>query len=128
MGQIKNENVTCDRSDHDHRSLEEARECARPLTAQDVEDALADPRHNGYGFAERSILSATTQVRLTRIVAEIANDLGWDREMLFQWTDSKYGRWLADSFRGPRLDKAAARETVRKYVNAEAARLLAEGR
>lgn len=87
------------------------------LTAADVEAALADDRHLGYGFHERALLPAASQVRLTRVVAEIATEAGWAYEDLFHWTNSKFGRHLISDVMGPRLNGEALRHVVRNYIN-----------
>lgn len=67
-----------------------------PLTQDDLDAALADERHLGFGYAGRQHLDADTRAQLDKGVLEVANMLVLTREDLFHWTNSKYGRWLCD--------------------------------
>lgn len=97
------------------------------LTLADLERALEDDRHNGWGYAtsRSGWLSPTAMARLDCRVIDTANQLGLDYEELFQWTDSKYGRHLVDTIGGVRDVTFAA---VRPYLNENAMQVLREGR
>lgn len=105
---------TCDRSDHDHRSLDEARRCAagRQLTVADIEAGYTDERWSGHGYllerrfalntagidpAEGTDVSALVP-ECDAIIIERANAQGWTSDDLFTWLNSKLGRWTADSY------------------------------
>jgi hypothetical protein len=95
------------------------------LTTADLEATLDDGRHLGFGYACSRDLAARTRARLDRAVVAVANELGLDAEQLFQWANSKGGRWLTDAVAG--RDEAATRATVRKYLSADFVReILAE--
>jgi hypothetical protein len=66
------------------------------LTADDLDRALADERHWGFGYSEREYLSQTRRAQMDRAVLRRANTLGWDYEDLFAWTNNKAGRWSCD--------------------------------
>lgn len=95
------------------------------LTKDDVEACLADDRHLGVGYATSRDLSPSKADRLDRCVVAVANELGLDRESLFHWTNSKYGRWLTDAVLGN--DAPINAETVRRLLNAEAVEVAQDG-
>lgn len=92
------------------------------LTTADVERTLLDDRHLGFGYASSLHLPHALRARLDASVVAVANELGLDYEQLFAWSNSKYGRWLTGH--GP---ASVSLGVVRKYLNAEAIRVLAEG-
>jgi hypothetical protein len=83
----------------------------RPLTVADLERALADDRHLGYGFAERRNLTAARSQQMGRAIIREANALGLDYEALFHWTNSKHARWACDEAgdAGSNLNQIVAR-------------------
>lgn len=97
-----------------------------PLTTDDLERTLADDRHLGFGYAcTLDIASSSKRVSLDRAIVAVANELGLDYEQLFDWSNSKYGRWLADAVVG--RGAKPNRETVRYFLNEDALAVLAEG-
>jgi hypothetical protein len=89
----------------------------RSLTVGDIDIALNDPRHSGYGYRAASGLPARKLETLNRSVAAVANELGYSSEDLFRWADSKHGRWLVDRVYG--TNEPPTRATVRKEMNAK---------
>jgi hypothetical protein len=96
------------------------------LSTEDLQRTLSDERHLGWGYACcGDIESESTKERLDRAVVAVANDLGLDYEVLFHWSNSKYGRWLADGIIG--CGESATRATVRRYLNPDAITAATEG-
>lgn len=93
------------------------------LGLQDLDDAVEDQRHLGWGYSTKSGLPNRAQATLDCAVIDVANELELNYEELFHWTNSKYGRWLVDTIGGKTPTKAA----VRKYLNAEAVKDAQEG-
>lgn len=87
------------------------------LTTKDLEDALADPQHLGYGYATAGNLRRSQATALDNAVVRVANELDLDPVAFFDWTNSKYGRWLVDGVEG--CGEKPNAETVRKYMNAD---------
>lgn len=85
------------------------------LTTADLEAALNDERHLGFGYATRDYLPTSLRERLDRNVVWVANDLGLDAETLFHWANSKNARWLCDHA----SDGKVSRDRVRDYLNPE---------
>jgi hypothetical protein len=81
------------------------------LTVQDLEATLEDERHLGYGYACSRDLSPSKATRLDRAVIAVANELDLDQEDLFEWSNSKHGRWLTDRIYG--RNASISRATVR---------------
>lgn len=95
------------------------------LTVEDLHRTLEDDRHLGYGYASCSlVLSGTRMDRLDRAIVAVANELRLSYNDLFHWSNSKYGRWLADGIYG--RDESPTRANVRRYLNAEAVRVSQE--
>jgi hypothetical protein len=69
---------------------------ARPIKESDVEEALNDPRHYGYGYSEIDMVSEKKRGVANRAIAKAMQQGGFDREDLFQWVNSKFGRWYAE--------------------------------
>lgn len=67
------------------------------LTRDDLDAALNDERHMGYGYAGRRYLSRARREEMDRAVVRQANALGWTYEDLFEWANSKHGRWACDA-------------------------------
>jgi hypothetical protein len=77
------------------------------ITKTDLERALTDDRQIGWGFTgERdSWVTRPDSERATKFqiaaldaaVVSLANEFGWDYEMLFHFTNSKFGRHFVDS-------------------------------
>ena len=84
------------------------------LVLDDLEAALEDDRHHGWGYATKTSLGAGIQAKLDCAVIDVANELGLDYEELFMWTNSKYGRWLIDSLGSP------TKVLVREQLNQDA--------
>jgi len=93
-----------------------------PLTAADVAATLDDPRHEGWGYGCSVRYQVPEQVvaDLDAAVAAVANELRLTPEQLFQWSDSKHGRWLWDDVHG--CDAPPTVETVRKHMNEDSTR------
>lgn len=85
------------------------------VTVADVERALQDERHLGWGYATKYHLPRSRRETLDLAVARVASELDLDAEALFAWTDSKSGRWLVDAASGGRIN----RDLVRKFLNDE---------
>jgi hypothetical protein len=86
----------------------------RILTVADLDRAIRDERHLGFGYATSRDISAGRRKALDLAVVEVANDLGVDYETLFVWSNSKNGRWLVDEASGI----APSRTLVLRYLNA----------
>lgn len=68
-----------------------------PLTVADLEALELDERWLGWGYlGGRSHLEPADRARADAVVLAYANEHGWDVERLFQWVNSKPGRWFAD--------------------------------
>lgn len=77
------------------------------ITKTDLTNALADDRQIGWGYAgerdswmNREDSERASKRQITAIdsaVVSLANKFGWDYEMLFHFTNSKFGRWFADT-------------------------------
>ena len=90
---------------------------AQALTTSDLEAALGDERHLGFGYAISRDLGESRRKRLDRAVVRVANDLDLDAETLFHWANSKWGR-LVDGVYG--RNESPSSETVRNYLNEKA--------
>lgn len=66
------------------------------LTVEDLHATLEDERHLGWGYATTEELNDRERRNLDVVVIEIANEQGWTKDQLFEWSNSKYGRWLSD--------------------------------
>lgn len=86
------------------------------LTQTDLDAALSDERHYGFGYATRDELPARIRQALDAAVLEVANEIGVTREQLFHWANSKDGRWLCDHA----SDGNTSLERVRTYLNPDA--------
>ena len=79
----------------------------RAITYQDLLDALLDERHLGNGY---SIRNNTTDPRkivaMDEMVVLMANKEGWTLEELFQFTNSKTGRYVVDCWMSGDKDRA----------------------
>ena len=93
------------------------------LTVEDLTRAMTDERHAGWGYATAFWLSESRLTRLNANVVYVANELGLGYEDLFEWANSKLGRWLVDE-----ATDSTSRATVRRYLNAENMAQLKEGR
>ena len=93
------------------------------LTTDDLDRALNDDRHFGWGYRTRGYFTRTFQAMVDAEVIRAANEHGWDYEDLFAWTNSKDGRWLVDVLSGLSSDinspQAAweIKRAVDKHVN-----------
>lgn len=81
------------------------------LTVNDLVAALAREDHHGWGYSTRRYLDDKRQRELDAAVVEVANELMINYDALFEWSDSKWGRWLVDAVHG--RDEPATVETVR---------------
>lgn len=85
----------------------------------DLQMALEDDRHLGFGYATADVIGSASRRRsLDRAVVAVANEVGLDSETLFHWTNSKWGRWLVDGVHG--RNEPPTRATVRAYLNPSA--------
>jgi hypothetical protein len=87
------------------------------LTVADLYETLNDERHLGWGYATLDVLGDSKRDRVDRAIVAVANDLGLTYEELFNWSNSKHGRWLADRVYGN--DAPATQATVRKELTRE---------
>jgi hypothetical protein len=72
------------------------------LTAADLDACERDDRWLGHGYLGWRSGPCTrgwTSI-VDRAVLELANEHGWDRELLFHWCNSKCGRWFGDDAYG----------------------------
>lgn len=69
---------------------------AAALTIADLERTLEDDRHNGYGFAQASTHRLSELTTAYSAVIWRANELGWDYEALFAWSNSRLARIFWD--------------------------------
>lgn len=66
------------------------------LTTNDLDRALRDPRHLGSGWAyANTVLGADDVANANDLIIEHANELRIGYEDLFEWSNSKHGRYLA---------------------------------
>jgi hypothetical protein len=94
------------------------------LTVADLRRTLEDERHHGAGFTDCDVLDKRRYAQVERKVVEVANELGLSYDLLFHWSNSKYGRWLADAVYGRGEDVDTA---VRGHLNREAMVWATEG-
>lgn len=79
----------------------------KTITYQDLLNALIDERHLGNGYAIRSYTTDPRKiVAMDEMVVLMANKEGWDLEQLFQFTNSKFGRYVVDCWMGGDKDRA----------------------
>lgn len=92
------------------------KERTRPLlTTDDLNAALNDERHLGFGYATRRHLDdAELEARIDAAVIAEANAKQMTREQLFDWANSKNGRWLVDMCSGGTVDAVIVRKLVQK--------------
>ncbi len=70
---------------------------AKAITYQDLLNALLDERHLGNGYSIRSYTTDPRKVvAMDEMVVLMANKEGWTLEELFQFTNSKTGRYVVD--------------------------------
>lgn len=93
-----------------HDMTLESRRKAATVEEADIDKALKDPEHHGFGYKE---VRDDNRAKLDPWVVSIANEIGLNYNEFFQWLDSKPARHLADevSFRG------VSEKLVRKYLN-----------
>lgn len=90
---------------------------AAKLTVEDLHATLEDEDHLGFGYACcHDDLPAGKLRRLDAAIVAVANEEHLSHEDLFKWSNSKYGRWLADAVHG--RDATPTRETVRQLLSA----------
>jgi hypothetical protein len=95
-----------------------------PLTATVFDQMSRDDRWLGFGYlGERRNMLDTTDPdapgrpdlveAADQRVIDTANERGWDYDRLFEWANSKDGRWFGDVMfgSGEHLDGAFARAT-----------------
>lgn len=81
------------------------------LTYNDLLNALQDERHLGNGYSIRSYTTDPRKVvAMDEMVILMANKEGWSLEDLFQFTNSKTGRWVVDAWLG------GDKEMAQKYL------------
>lgn len=95
------------------------------IAAADLQGALQDDRHFGWGYACTRKHGPAFCKKLDREVVDAANELELGYEELFAWANSKNGRWLDDQLDGTETQREV-RETVRCYLDASAMNWLAE--
>lgn len=95
------------------------------IVGTDLQDALQDDRHLGWGYALTRSLGPAFCKKLDREVVDAANDLELTYEELFNWANSKAGRWLSDQFDGTETQREI-RQSVRCYLCADEMNRLAE--
>ena len=93
------------------------------LVLDDLDAALEDGRHNGWGYLTSRHLRVRQAAALDIAVIDVANELGLNYEDLFSWTNSKNGRWLVD---GIESDTKPTAKLVREYLNEETMQRLRE--
>jgi hypothetical protein len=78
------------------------------LTADVFDRMTFDDRWSGYGYiGERDRVDDAAAAAADQRIIEIVNNKGWDYERLFEWANSKRGRWFADAAFGcDDLDRA----------------------
>jgi hypothetical protein len=80
---------------------------AKAITYQDLLDVLQDERHLGNGYAIRNHTTDPRKiVAMDEMVVLMANKEGWNREELFQFTNSKTGRYVVDCWMSGDKDRA----------------------
>jgi len=84
------------------------------LTVADLHATLADERHLGWGYACTSDLPQGKRDALDRAIVGVANEEGLTAEELFDWSNSKWGRWLTDDLMG--RNGRPTRANVRRYL------------
>jgi hypothetical protein len=79
------------------------------LTIDDLEMVLGSPSQGGYGYLTgRGYGDPEIEARADVLVIARANELGWDRFDLFEWTNSKPARYFAEvAYVAPSLADAA---------------------
>lgn len=92
------------------------------LVVQDLLDGYDNPVWHGHGYLgeRRHALDSTdpecpaqpdTVAAADEWIVNRANELGWSREDLFEWADSKYGRWYGDLWFGGGTGERLVRES-----------------
>lgn len=74
-----------------------------PLTTADLDKMLNDDRWLGFGYLGGREIARQKGDDITaadQAALETANALGFDYEQLFEWANSKPGRWFADDMLG----------------------------
>jgi len=66
------------------------------LTTADIDAGLTDERWLGWGYLGERSRSEQNATEADAVVLRFARVLGWDREDLFHWMNSKDGRWFGD--------------------------------
>ncbi len=94
------------------------------LTVTDLRETLDDERHHGWGYACCGDLPETKRDRLDRAIVGVANEEKLTLDELFVWSNSKYGRYLADEVNGG----APTRATVRDYLSRDIVNMLVNER
>lgn len=94
-----------------------------PLTVADIEAGYTNDAWLGFGYlgGRRNAIDAVRSgewesARVTEadtMVLSVANAKGWDRARLFDWLNSKDGRWYADMTLGSDDDISAAARYIR---------------
>lgn len=100
------------------RRAAEAIAFREPLTVADIE-AGYDLAWDGYGYLGERKYRWADVAAADAALLEAANALGWDRDQLFAFTNSRDGRWFADeAMHGGSPARAAGR-----YVTTDAPKL-----
>lgn len=83
---------------------------APALTVDNLMDTLVDERHLGFGFAGIRSFAFSRQMQAAEAVVKVANDLRWDAEALFIWSNSKDARFFTDAVSYPSDDLVTVAE------------------
>lgn len=96
------------------------------VTVEALHATLEDERHGGWGYqCVADVVTGVRRERLDKAIVSVANELRLNDELLFHWSNSKNGRWLADAVYG--CSESPSRETVRKLMGPRAMRRATEG-
>jgi hypothetical protein len=80
---------------------------AKAITYQDLLNALSDERHLGNGYSIRNhTIDPRKVVAMDEMVVLMANKEGWTFNELFEFTNSKTGRYVVDCWMSGDKDRA----------------------
>jgi len=94
---------------------------ATTLTVEHIEAGYADDRWLGHGYlGGRAIETRTAAGRelvaaADALVLEVANAAGWTADELFDFVNSKHGRWVADTAFGGYAVESARKLIVKAF-------------
>jgi hypothetical protein len=90
------------------------------LTLAEIDRGYDNPEWLGFGYlGERRHAAASIRTVSTadKAVIRFANEEGWDEDQLFEWLNSKPGRWFGDLAFG-NYPECGGRWTIAKLVAA----------